>query len=60
MTTAPDRHAYRVKDACYQLGIAKTSLYELAKKGELKFIKIAGRTMVPRSEIERLTRVEAA
>ena len=60
ITAAPDRHAYPVKDACYQLGIAKTSLYELAKKGKLKFIKIAGRTLVPRSEIERLTQIDHA
>ena len=30
---------------------------EFAKNGELKFIRIAGRTLVPRSELERLTRV---
>ena len=37
-----------------------TSLYDLIKSGELKIIKIAGRTMVPRSEIERLTSVDRA
>jgi excisionase family DNA binding protein len=55
-----DRFAYPVNDACYALGIKRTSLYELAKSGRLKFIKIAGRTLVPRSEIERLTSVERA
>ena len=49
--------AYRVDEACDVLGIGRTSLYELAKNGELKFIRIAGRTLVPRSELERLTRV---
>ena len=49
--------AYRVDEACDALGIGRTSLYELAKNGELKFIRIAGRTLVPRSELERLTRV---
>jgi excisionase family DNA binding protein len=47
-----------VLDACAALGISRTSLYELVKRGELKLIKIAGRTLVPRSELERLTRVE--
>ena len=51
---------YRISDACRLLGIGRTSLYGLAKTGELKLLRIAGRTVVPRSEIERLTRVEAA
>ena len=55
-----ERFAYPVKDACFALGIKRTSLYELAKTGQLKLIKIAGRTLVPRSEIERLTSVEPA
>ncbi len=55
-----DRWAYRVADACHGLGISRTSLYELVKAGKIKTIKIAGRTLVPRSEIERLTRVDSA
>jgi excisionase family DNA binding protein len=51
-------YAYRVLDACAALGISRTSLYELVKRGEIKLIKIAGRTLVPRSELERLTRVD--
>lgn len=51
------RHAYRVSDACSELGIGKTTLYDLAKRGEIKLIKIASRTLVPGSEIERLTNV---
>jgi excisionase family DNA binding protein len=53
-----DRFAYRVPEACMALGIGRTSLYELVRIGELKLIKIAGRTLVPRSELERLTSVE--
>ena len=55
-----ERFAYPVNDACHALGIKRTSLYELAKTGQLKFIKIAGRTLVPRSELERLTSVDRA
>lgn len=55
-----DRLAYPVNDACHLLGIKRTSLYELAKSGQLKLIKIAGRTLVPRSEIERLTSADRA
>lgn len=55
-----DRFAFPVNDACHALGIRRTSLYELAKTGQIKLIKIAGRTLVPRSEIERLTSVDDA
>lgn len=42
------------------LGVGRTSMYELIKTGELKIIKVAGRTLVPRSELERLTSVDPA
>jgi excisionase family DNA binding protein len=51
--------AYRVDEACHALGIGRTSFYELVKSGELKVIRIAGRTLVPRSELERLTSLSA-
>ena len=50
--------AYRVDEACHALGIGRTSLYKLVKSGELKLIRLAGRVLVPRSEIERLTSVD--
>ena len=49
------KRAYRIDEACHCLGIGRTSLYGLVKAGELKLIKIAGRSLVPQSEIERLT-----
>lgn len=55
---AAGKLAFRIDEACHALGIGRTSLYEMAKTGQIKFIRIAGRTLVPRSEIERLTRVE--
>lgn len=65
MTSKPslsvaDRYAYPINEGCHKLGIGRTSLYELVKSGQLKLIKIAGRSLVPRSEIERLTRVDDA
>ena len=58
--TAAGKMAYRINEACQCLGIGRTSLYELVKTGELKLIRIAGRTLVPRSEIERLTSIDRA
>lgn len=54
----PQPQAYRIADACHVLGIGRTSLYELVSAGQLKLIRISGRSLVPRSEIERLTSVE--
>lgn len=52
------RSAYPVDEGCHKLGIGRTSLYAMAQAGEIRLIKIAGRTLVPHSEIERLTRVD--
>jgi excisionase family DNA binding protein len=46
----PFRHAARV------IGIHRVTLKKAAERGELDFVKIAGRTFVPRAEIERLLR----
>ena len=54
---ATGKLAYRVDEACHALGIGRTSFYELVKAGDLKLIKIAGRTLVPRTELERLTSI---
>lgn len=54
------RYAYPVDEGCHKLGIGRTSLYAMAQAGEIKLIKIAGRTLVPHSEIERLTSIDRA
>jgi|HigsolmetaAR202D_1030399.scaffolds.fasta_scaffold09238_3 excisionase family DNA binding protein len=56
--TAPEKFAYRISEACNALGIGRTSLYKLVHQGKLRLIKIAGRSLVPRSELERLTRLD--
>ncbi len=54
------RSAYPVNEGAHRLGIGRSLLYEMAKEGRIKLIKIAGRTLVPASEIERLTSVDRA
>ena len=46
--------AYRVTDACHVMGIGRTSLYELIKKGELKAIRVAGHTLIDAASIRTL------
>ncbi len=55
-----EKRAYSIDEACRQLSIGRTSLYAMASRNELRLIRIAGRTLVPRSELERLTRIEPA
>lgn len=46
--------AYTITNACQLLSISRSTLYLLASRGELRLIKVAGRTLVPASEISRL------
>ena len=46
--------AVRLSDACRALGIGNTSLYDMMGKGEIKSIRIAGRRLIPVSEIDRI------
>ena len=46
--------ALRINDTCSAIGIGRTNLYAMIAAGKIKAIKIAGRTLIPRSEIDRL------
>ena len=49
--------AWRVNDACQRLSISRATVYKMVKMGRLRLIKIAGRTLIPDSEIERLAAI---
>jgi len=51
--------AWRINDAAKRLSPSRATIYKLASAGQLRLIKIAGRTLVPDSEIERLADGEA-
>ena len=42
-----------VKEVMKILGISRTNLYSIIKKGDIKPVKLGGRTMFPESEINR-------
>ena len=46
--------AHRIPEACQRIGISRSSLYELIKGGRVITVRIAGRTLVPESELQRL------
>lgn len=43
-------------DACQQLGIGRSTFYELIAAGEIRTVKIGRRTLVARDELERYVR----
>jgi excisionase family DNA binding protein len=45
--------AHQIPEACRRIGVARTSIYELIKAGEIKSIKIGSRTLIPESELQR-------
>lgn len=45
---------YRINDFAKAVGISRTSIYQLIKEGKIKPVKIAGRTLIPASEVQRL------
>lgn len=51
---------YRINDACKLLSISRSHLYDLVAAGEVRLIKIGNRSLVPASEIARLSGMEAA
>lgn len=50
----PNALAYRVKEVQLLGGPCRTKVYELAKKGDLKLIRIDGRTVVEGDSVRNL------
>jgi predicted DNA-binding transcriptional regulator AlpA len=48
------RLAWRVNEFCTAVGISRTSFYELVKQDKIRTVIIAGRRLVPDSEVRRL------
>ena len=50
---ASDRHlvaepiAVRVPDAARLIGLSRSRLYELMKRGEVEYVKVGGATLIP-------------
>ena len=51
---------YSVSEACGYLSISHTALYAAIAAGRLRVIKDGKRTLVPGSEISRLSQLQAA
>ncbi|WP_442953661.1 helix-turn-helix domain-containing protein [Paracoccus sediminilitoris] len=49
-----DPELFKLPDAASLLGLSRASLYKMAEKGEAEFVRLGGRTLMRRAEIERL------
>jgi predicted site-specific integrase-resolvase len=49
-----ERLAYRVNEFCRTIGISRAAFYVAVKAGNIQTVMIAGRRLVPTSEVDRL------
>ena len=49
-----DKLVYSVKEFAKMMGSSHSGIYKLFAAGEVKFIKLGGKTLIPKQEIERL------
>jgi excisionase family DNA binding protein len=54
LQSAPHRAAWPVREGAHRLGVGRSTIYKLAAEGKLRLVKVAGRTLIPDSEIVRL------
>lgn len=51
------RQSLRVEEAAVALGCGRTTIFKLIKEGQLRAVKLGSRTVIPRSEVDRLLAV---
>ena len=49
-----DRLTYRLDEVVHLTGLSRATLYRLAARNELPFIKVCGRTLVARLDLEAM------
>ena len=48
---ATDKVGYSIAESCEQLGVSRTTFNVLMQKGEIAFVKVGARTIIPASEL---------
>lgn len=41
-------------EVAHRLNVSRTTIYRLGKRGEIRTVRIGGRTLIPRTELQRL------
>lgn len=49
-----ERQGYNVSEAARIIGIGRTTMHKMLNQGRVRPIKIGARTIIPKSEIDRL------
>ena len=52
-----ERQTFTIEEARAILGLGRNATYAAVKRGEIPAVRIGGRWLVPRAELERLLRV---
>lgn len=45
---------HRIPEACARIGVGRSRLYDMIRRGEINAIKIGGRTLIAESELQRI------
>ena len=48
----PDKVAFNISELCAAIGLGKTSIYEAIKEGKLKSVRICGRRLILKTDLE--------
>ena len=48
----PKRLAYSIKEVSELLGLSKSRLYEMVQYGEIPYMRVGGKILLPRKEFE--------
>lgn len=48
------KHSFQIKEACLFSGLCRSTLYKLASAGKLRMVRIGGRRLILREDLERL------
>ena len=51
---APEKLAYTVMEAGRAIGVSRSTVFDMIRMGELLAKKLRGRTLIPRSELQRV------
>ena len=58
-SSANEKRALRINEAAALYGVSRSTLYLMMKNGALRTVKLGGRRLIPRDEIEALIAVDA-
>ena len=56
----PPGLACSIDDAAWMLSVSRSTIYKLARSGQVRLIHVGGRTLVPSAELFRLVNGEDA